>query len=400
MNTPLPAYLTQSQGPRLAERTVQHLGAAAQPYLSIEGNRFTLIDATGAEEPVITVDAQTGMPYIDGVVIDALEVESKIYYKDPYGGKQAAGKPPDCWSDNGVTPSRNAGTPQSPTCAACPQAVWGSKIGVSGKGVPACGKYQKLALMLPGDDVMFLLRVPPNSLSNLRDYLHRFRGQNFDVKDVITRISFVKDQLGTLVFHATQMIEEPVYRQREAAYVAKATDQLVGRGDLPRDALPAPATRQISHSPENRQDIQAFVPRDPAGNVMAPTPPTAQPGFVPAPMGQANYPAQTATAPVQPPPAERPKRTRRTAAQIAADNAASGQMAPPAPQPQGVQQAPFRPAPPPIMGAGNPPQAGQPAAGTPNGPFAQQGQPAGNFGIQQGVAPNAEIQQTLDSIFK
>ena len=75
-----------------------------------------------------------------------------------------------------MKPPVSPAVPQSPTCASCPKAEWGSKVSrVSGKGVPACGKYQKLALYPLGDEILFLLRVPPNSLSNLRDYLAKYR---------------------------------------------------------------------------------------------------------------------------------------------------------------------------------------------------------------------------------
>lgn len=236
--TQLPAYLQNRQSKALADTIASNVGSGSPPYVSIMGNRFTLLDTVGDEIAVTT--AQNGIPYLDCVVIDALEHESKIYYAKPFDPNQQSWSPPDCWSDNGIAPSRNAGMPQSPSCGTCPKAVWGSATSrVSGKGIPACAKYQKLGLLIPGEEFPFLLRVPPNSLSNLRDYIQKFKGQAFDISDVVTRISFEPGGIGTLIFNAVSVIDEATAQKREKLVSSKATDNLVGRGDLPREGLPA-----------------------------------------------------------------------------------------------------------------------------------------------------------------
>lgn len=241
----LPAYLTQNRRSMLSDTIAANIGAGSPPYVSIRGNRFTLIDAVGEQEAVTTVDTKTGLPFLDCCVIDAGDLESKIFYAKPFDPSAQSWAPPDCWSDNGIAPSRNCSAPQHADCSTCPKSVWGSATSrVSGKGIPACAKYQKVALLLPGDDIAFLLRVPPNSLGNLRDYVHKFKGQQFDIRDVVTRISFEQGQLGTLTFVAVTVIDELLCKQRETLLNAKATDTIVGRGDLPREtslaANPAP----------------------------------------------------------------------------------------------------------------------------------------------------------------
>ena len=42
----------------------------------------------------------------------------------------------------------SAGTPQSATCAECPQAVWGSKISPQGSKIPACSTVKKVAVLV------------------------------------------------------------------------------------------------------------------------------------------------------------------------------------------------------------------------------------------------------------
>ena len=360
--TQLPAYLQSRAAPKLAENLASHLGAGTPPHLSIEDNRFTLIDGNGAEDPVETFD-KSG-PYVDCVIVDALERMSRIYYDRPYDKKAATYEPPACWSDNGLTASRNASRPQngpSFRCDTCPMAVWGSKISnASGKEIKACADLQKLAIVLPGDDVTFLLRVPPASLKNLRAYIAKFNGQAADVSDVLTRISF--ESQGILKFDAISYIDEESYKRREALRTAKATDGLVGRTDLPREAaLPPPAAvTQIAAQPVPEQGHPApFVP--------AGAPPAALPS-TPAPQAAPAAPAAEQAA---------PRRRRRTQAEMAAAQPQAPTAAPPvAPAPA---MAPFRPE-----------------------AQAQQPPPANaSFGIQQpaGQVPD-QIGAMLDNLFK
>lgn len=239
----LPAFLQTRTSAKIAETMAPNLGVGTPPYVSIKENRLTLIDASGDSEPVVTIDQKTGIPYLDACIIDTGPHSSRQYYAKAYDPNSAV--PPNCWSDNGVGPSVNSANPQHATCAGCPKAVWGSATSkVSGKGVPACAKKQKLALALPGDDVVFVLQVPPNSLENLRAYNKKFLGQQFDISDVITRISFEAGVIGTLTFEPKRYIDEEMYRFREDAHKKHVTDALVGRTDVPITALAAPAGGQ------------------------------------------------------------------------------------------------------------------------------------------------------------
>lgn len=364
----LPAWLQSAQPSRLSDTLGSNLGGGAPPFLSIMGNRLTLVDTAGDSEPVTTVDPKTGVVYLDCCIIDVGDHASKIYYGKAFDPNAQSWSPPDCWSDNGVAPSINASLPQAKTCTpdptntfGCAKAVWGSKTSaVSGKGIPACGKYQKLALLIPGDDVIFLLRVPPNSLDNLRGYNAKFKGQPIGIEGVITRISFEPQGLGTLTFNAINYVDEETWRRRTTALAAKATDLLVGRGDQPHPgvaSLPAPA----------RQEAQA-LPTQPAAALPAPT--AGFPSTATAPAQTQTAPVAQAASPSEPAPAGR--RRRRTAAEMAAAS----------PQPNGQQAAAPAPAQAPFRMAEPPPA-----------------QPGAAFGVTPGVAPNPELQGALNSIF-
>ncbi len=150
--------------------------------------------------------------------------------------------------------------------------------------------------------------------------------------------------------------------------MSKKTDLIVGRLDQPRAALPPPnpdnrlyrqaehaEQRQISTNPENRQDHQGEFVSDPT------TGPARDAGRTSTrQMATAQTTTRQGTAEAASEPA---RRTRRTKAQIESDNAAA----------KGNNPAPFRPEP-------------QPNGGAP-------------FGMAEGMAPDAELEQTLDSVF-
>jgi hypothetical protein len=346
----LPDYLQNSNLPDFTDRLGANLGTGTPPYVSIQGQRFTLIDSVGDTEPVVTVDPKTGVPYLDCVIIDAGDHPSKIYFGHAFDPGAQSYSPPKCWSDNGVAPSVNCSEPQAVSCAAdptgvhgCKLAVWGSATSkVTGKGVPACGKYQKLALLIPGDDVEFLLRVPPNSLENLRAYNNKFKGHAFTVRDVVTRISFEAGGIGTLTFSGLGFIDEATAKQRNEVLIAKKTDALVGRGDKPRVlAIAVQSTGDQS------------------------------------PLALGAPPAHIASSPASVPV--------ETASPLAA------LRLPPAPASTGRRR-------------GRPPKEAAPAAETaPVAPFRQPAEggqaPNGQFGMAPAVAPNQQLEAAIKSVF-
>ncbi len=394
----LPAHLQRFQAPDVGAALSANLGSAMPPHVSIEGGRFKLIDASNNEIPVPTFDPAIGV-YLDACIIDVNQHMSRMYYIADYD-PAAAGSPPDCWSDNGTAPSISASSPQSPTCAACPMAVWGSKISNLGSKIPACSQKQKTALLVPGFQTLFLLAVPPNSHKFMREYVERSRGSGVNLADVITRISFVPGVQGTLQFSPVNYIDEPTAVLRQAAYAEKKTDALVGRNDVPRTAG-AIAAPQTAAPNQGAGDLNRPMPapqiamQQPAAfgqhqQVQQPGPFVATPAAgAAAPVGQwPQNPAQPAatTSPSEPAPAAR--RKRRTAAEMQTAQ----------PQPGGPAAAPQAPFPHPGQAVNAAPQQldAFPAPGQPGNTA------AGTFGMAAGqpAAANPEMSQMLDSFFK
>jgi hypothetical protein len=371
MSNQLPAYLQQYQAPDVGNALSQNLGSAMPPHVSIGGGRFTLIDAANNELPGAWFDQKIGV-YIDACIVDVNNVMSRIYFSGAYDN-DAEGVRPDCWSDNGIGPSISASSPQAPSCqpdptgqTGCKWAVWGSKINANGKKVPACSQKQKVALLIPasGFNTLFLLAIPPNSHGPLREYVERCKGNQMNIANLLTRISFVPGVQGTLMFQPVSYIDEPTAKLRQAAYAEKKTDALVGRNDVPRagpvQIATAPAQAQIAAPVQQVQQPDPFVsPSGSPATSAAPNPSTPGAGHAPT--------ASNAD------PAPQQRRRRRTAAEIQA-----------AQQPQPNGQAPQQP------------------AGAPQAPFPHPGQqtaPEANFGIAQPAQADPALGAMLDDFF-
>lgn len=385
----LPAHLQNRQSRAIGQTLRTNLAKSSPPHLSIEGGRFTLIDSAGNELPVPTYDPQLGS-YIDVNIIDANDHVSKIYWgpDNQYNPNAQTYLPPVCYSDNGIGPSRGSAEPQAPTCLQCPHGVWGSATSrITGKAIKACQDLQKLAFTYAGFQIVFQLRVPPNSLKNLGSYQASLGG--VDISDLVTRISFVPGIQGTLQFQSVNYIDEATAQIREQALSTNATDALIGRHDAVHPgatALGGPdAQQQIGYTPPPQNGAApapAFAPQPnpPAPAGQAATIPQAQPpfgapqqrGFVPA-APPSQQPGQTASAP--------PAGGANATTPAAPRRGRPRNQAPAQQQPAQQVQAPF------------------PTGATPFPPTSQSA-PANNFGIVQGVPPNPELSAALASVFK
>jgi hypothetical protein len=400
MTQNLPAYLQQYEAPDVGAALSANLGSAMPPHVSIGGGRFTLIDAGNNEIPVPTFDPQIGV-YLDACIVDVNSVMSRIYFSGAYDA-DAEGVRPDCWSDNGIGPSISANSPQANSCQpdptgqhGCKWAVWGSKINANGKKVPACSQKQKVALLIPGFPTLFLLAIPPNSHGPLREYVEKCKGNSTNMANLVTRISFVPGVQGTLQFQPVSYISEDIAKLRQAAYAEKKTDALVGRNDAPRTAgmLSAPVQQApVQQLAPNSTGQAPLLTAQPGSTMQVQQPtPFVPPVTAPVQTVQPAWPTDTgagsATPQVSSSDPAPTRRRRRTAAEMAAAQPATGQPAPAAPQ------APF-------------PHPRQQT--TPQGQFQPSVAPGAlpgqldAFGMGQGQPAGADpaIAAVLDSFFK
>jgi hypothetical protein len=132
--------------------------------------------------------------YLDVVVVNAAEKISRTFYAGAWDPENPA--PPDCWSADGDRPDASAASPQSPTCATCPQNIKGSGQGES----RACRFNQRLAVVLANDlngDVL-QLQLPATSIFGkaegdnhpLQSYARLLAAQSISPEMVVTRMKF------------------------------------------------------------------------------------------------------------------------------------------------------------------------------------------------------------------
>jgi hypothetical protein len=353
------------------------------------------------------------------VIIGVNPHKSKMYYEFDYDPTKD--EPPTCFSDNGVGPSSQATTPQSPTCAMCPNNAWGSDTSkMTGKPTKACSDRKKLAVIVVNDpsQLVYQLQIPPASLKHLSVLANALKGHQVtdtegpraaDPADVVTRVYFNPQKQGELLF-------QPLgFHQQMAPYIMDLIDKAdasgvielaIGTNDVPyQGAIALPNPQVVQALPAPAQQMQAPPPPAPHAGVPMATQsfaPQGQPLVQPTPQGTPMPPSQgfAPTAfpsngqqqPQQPAPAPR---TRRGGARQGAGRPPQN-GAPPA-QPQAAQpftgapQAPVQgndpgPMPPFLQRPAAPAQAAAPA-------------PAPAFGMTNGAAPDPGLTAALTQAF-
>lgn len=160
--------------------------------VSVRGSKWRI--KHHSDEKLVTNDNDDPVPSLEVVLVKASPSLSKIYYAASY--VEGDDNPPDCWSLDGITPDTAVPKKQSPTCAACPHNIWGSKITPAGKKARACSDSRRVAVVPAGDipnegyGGLMLLRVPAASLGGLADYGRGVGGKGFLYNGIVTKIGF------------------------------------------------------------------------------------------------------------------------------------------------------------------------------------------------------------------
>jgi hypothetical protein len=115
---------------------------------------------------------------LDAIILSARD--SRAYWvatPDQSGG----GKPPDCFSDDGLS---GMGSPGG-MCATCPLARFGSAA--NGRG-QACKAIKMMFVLLPGDMLPRVIPASPTSLKGIRQYMARLTNKLLPYWQVVTRL--------------------------------------------------------------------------------------------------------------------------------------------------------------------------------------------------------------------
>lgn len=169
------------------------------------------------------------------VIVGATPAYVRTYYGSPYVEGETPN--PDCWSDDGVTPSEHCDSAESTTCADCDQNVKGSARFGEGR---ACRYASRMAVVL-GDDLggdVYGLQIPGASVfgdevkdrfMHLQAYAQLLNSKGFRGNTVVTTMKFDKAASAPmLMFRALRPLTEEEYEVIEVQGASKDALQHIG----------------------------------------------------------------------------------------------------------------------------------------------------------------------------
>ena len=242
----------------LRDKIKQNLGANLPPMISRQGNVFTLRDAAGNERPSI--------PTLDVIIADGNAHVSK-QYREVANFDPNDPTPPDCFSDNGESPSVMALKPQSDFCINCKWNARNSAVSrVTGKGIKACSDNQKLAVFVADDPqhILYQLMITPGNLSEFRQYIRSLEGHKYEPEEVVTRISFIPKSTGLMTFEPVAEADATTRGLIEQVAGTQAAKFVTGEDDKPyQPQLAAPQSREPTRQIEAKPETEPAPPSGP-----------------------------------------------------------------------------------------------------------------------------------------
>jgi hypothetical protein len=239
----LPAYL-QAAGAML-DINKEVVRTAPFPSLSIKGMKFTIVK-DNVKKIITKPDDDEEIAQSIGIVILRANMNARTFYAKKYVEGESDGARPDCHSFDGVSPSPHAVNPQAKKCAACPHAVWGSRMGDGDregderKGT-ACAANIRLAVSAPDKLEPMLLRVPPKSISPLKTLFKTVAARKVPYNAAVIKVGFNRDEPSpVLTFKPIGLMDDAGYKQVTELYDGETVRAIMGLDDLGLESAEAP----------------------------------------------------------------------------------------------------------------------------------------------------------------
>ena len=251
-------------------KAASNLPMAAQPSAlammaiegmgSGEGRMFPEIGIKAARwriKPVGEGDEQVLNTFnIQFALVGANPAKSKTFYLQKYD-PEGEPKAPDCFSDDGIFPHRDAQHKQDELCANCEHNVWGSELNpLTGKKNKRCKDSKRLAVMLLGSNEIHAWRLAPTNFMSFGDFVRKdvleqgvdldriVIDAEFDDKTTYPHVLFsVKRAMTDDEFAAVQAL-----RQSEGAKTAVGMGEPVVQESRKVEPAPAPQVQDIPPS--------------------------------------------------------------------------------------------------------------------------------------------------------
>ena len=257
-NVQLPAHLSSriGQPSAISSAMTSGIGGGGDgpkfKRISVRGSRFRIRD--GANETILPDNV------LRAVIVGASPNLTKLFYKKYDPKAEGEDKKPDCFSNDGIRPDKNASDPQSQQCGNCPQNAWGSKISEGGGKMKACADQKRLAV-ISADDLseepeVYLFQVTPSALTDFRQYGDMLASKGFPPEIVVTEISF------------DPKVSHPKAQFKFGGFVSESQvpgiDKLVA-SDIVKDIIgDHPATATVVEEPKAKKPPAVTVKAEPA----------------------------------------------------------------------------------------------------------------------------------------
>jgi hypothetical protein len=182
-------------------------------------------------------------------------------------------QPPVCTSENGIGPSVESRSPQSAFCSNCWAKEWGSALSQRGEKIPACTTKKRLAVIVPSFswDTVLQFDIPPAAFTNWGSLLQMMRdGRITRVESVMIRAYFIANEEGFIRFTLSPLgYNEQFHGPNSTPIIhrhmlSSETQALLGANDRPIDpatwapALAAPAGQPALAYTPAAQPAQQF----------------------------------------------------------------------------------------------------------------------------------------------
>lgn len=218
--------------------------------ISIKGSVFRMM-VSGKE---VAVNEDRAMNII---IAAAAPYNSRSFYTKTFTEGQPVSAP-DCFSDNGISPSDRSAAPQSKSCKDCPQNIDGSHP--SGRG-RACRFSRRLAVLLENDQQgdVYQLTLPASSIFGkpeggkmpLEAYVKLLGTNNVSVTSVVTEMRFdTASATPKLTFKAVRYLEADEFANVQAK--GKTPEAKIAIGTNPADL--DLGTKLIKNEPEAKPE--------------------------------------------------------------------------------------------------------------------------------------------------
>jgi hypothetical protein len=250
----VPAHLRQYELDDTT-RSLMGGGGMGAKRISIEGSVWRLL-VNGKEI------AQKEERNLNVIIVAASAHVGRTFYEGVY--KKGVTSAPDCWSADGTKPDATAKSPQSNSCATCPQNIKGSG---SGEG-RACRFSQRIAVVLDNDiggDV-FQLVLPSTSIFGegeagkwpLQTYAKMIGAKGVPITSVVTEMRFdTSSSTPKVVFKPVRFLEPDdmtvAINQGKSKAATNAITMTVAQTDSSKTDAPkleAPKTETVKEEVE------------------------------------------------------------------------------------------------------------------------------------------------------